>query len=373
MQQELKIIIQLISDAFGLSKFSVDNNNQATDWKAVLQTARQHKVIPMLYTACLNNRSSIPTRVLTAMERMVIKSSKFNLLQKRELQELILLFQKNNIRLIPYKGVILAEAVYDDLSRRDFTDIDLIIKADDYDKMEELLLERGYGYEVNFPRWFGTIYKYFNHERNFDIYVSGYRHFHVEPHWTLGSKSYQTHLDYDDIKLLSKPSDNSHALKLKPEGLLITTALHHSATAYECLKYVNDITAILLKYEDVLDWKEIKEYCIRYDVLNLVLVGVALAMRIYNIKCNEDITHLVHQHITDRQIDFCMKCINAQRPKGAKLYLRRLQFQLITRRRGITKFKILYHTVLSYIAYRPLYYLFAKPTVAERKIIYKSA
>jgi len=56
---------------------------------------------------------------------------------------------ENEVPVVSFKGPILAEAVYDDLSLREFCDLDLLIRVQDLAKAEDILL--ACGYTAQFP------------------------------------------------------------------------------------------------------------------------------------------------------------------------------------------------------------------------------
>ena len=58
-------------------------------------------------------------------------------------------FNENEVPVVAFKGPILAEAVYGDLSLREFCDLDLLIRVQDLTKAEDILL--ACGYTAQFP------------------------------------------------------------------------------------------------------------------------------------------------------------------------------------------------------------------------------
>src|SRR5262245_24893314 len=115
------------------------------DWEILLKLAAQHCVRPILFkslkTACWHSVPQEIQRQLTFFNRVNVQK---NLLFTRELLRLIDLFNENSIRIAAFKGPVLTYAMYDDLSLREFSDLDIIVQETDLSKAEDILIARGY-------------------------------------------------------------------------------------------------------------------------------------------------------------------------------------------------------------------------------------
>ena len=134
--------------ASGLIKQVVDDF--AIDWGKLLALADQHCVRPLLLqslrAACWD---AVPPSVRLGLERICKSNAQKNLLLAAELLRLLRSFNENDVPVVAFKGAILAEAVYGDLSLRDVCDLDLLIGGQDLTKAEDILL--ACGYTAQFP------------------------------------------------------------------------------------------------------------------------------------------------------------------------------------------------------------------------------
>ena len=118
---------------------------QNIDWNYLLVKAKFHKVVPLLYINLVKIASeSVPQDILNQLKQFVQAKTRRNLHLLKELNELINIFQKNNVPAIPYKGLILAADIYGDLSLRQFVDLDFLVSRQDYLKVQKLLACYGY-------------------------------------------------------------------------------------------------------------------------------------------------------------------------------------------------------------------------------------
>lgn len=95
---------------------------------------------------------NIPEYVFSELQQKykdnVVKLLKFT----GELISLMNLMKQNGIRAISLKGPILGNEIYGDVSLRTSKDLDILIDCKDIEKVEKILLDRGYKKSgVDFP------------------------------------------------------------------------------------------------------------------------------------------------------------------------------------------------------------------------------
>jgi hypothetical protein len=78
------------------------------------------------------------------LERFNRANLQHNLLFAGELLRLLAEFKKNGVAIAAFKGIVLAESLYRDLSLREFCDLDLIVHQEDLSKAENILAACGY-------------------------------------------------------------------------------------------------------------------------------------------------------------------------------------------------------------------------------------
>jgi hypothetical protein len=118
---------------------------QPVNWRWLASTAEDQGVFPLLYhTIKRNAPEAIPAANQTVWQRKFYGNAARNLYLARTLSQLLDIFESNRIRVLPYKGPLLATAIYGNLSLRKAGDLDLLVHRRDFRKAKELLLARGY-------------------------------------------------------------------------------------------------------------------------------------------------------------------------------------------------------------------------------------
>ena len=144
---ELELILNCAKVKISDAEFKNIKNilQQSIDWQYLITTAKNHKVAPLIYLNFTKFFSQdIPPEVLKQLQKFVLAKTKKNLYFVKELVTVTNIFESHNISVIPYKGLILAAAVYGDISLRQFVDLDFLVPTHQYLKAQNLLIAEGY-------------------------------------------------------------------------------------------------------------------------------------------------------------------------------------------------------------------------------------
>ena len=181
---------------------------QNLDWNYLLQQACEHRVLLLLHqNLILNYPQLIPQNILPQLQAYCSLRTAHNLAISKQLCQLLNLFNHQQIRIIPFKGPVLAAFAYQNLALREFCDLDLLIDEKDYPQVRELLVTQGYEPQTQ-PRWGQTMK---GKRGNLDI------------HWQLTPPCFPYRVDFSElwqrcqtISILNQP-----VRVLSPEDLLL--------------------------------------------------------------------------------------------------------------------------------------------------------
>ena len=119
--------------------------SQDLDWSALLRMAGWHRLIPLLsqhlHRTCPD---SVPPAILTSLQRKSQTSVRRNLRLSGALCKLVQLCETHHIPVLPWKGPVLAQTLYGNLTLRPFSDLDILVRKQDLVRVAQLLLEQGY-------------------------------------------------------------------------------------------------------------------------------------------------------------------------------------------------------------------------------------
>ena len=319
------------------------------DWLRLKRLSGMHGVRPLLShgMSLWKDKEYIPREIFDELAGMRKQRSLINMDHAREMVRLIRLLAQRGVELIPYKGVVLGQEAYGDMGLREMSDIDLLMELDKFEEIREILLGRNYVPSKNVPKDFETIFFKQNFEYNFDLYEGEHRKYHVEPHWKIGFRRWQTDLTYSDIYPFTQKRSffGTELNMLTPEGLLLTTSLHHGGEdRWNQLKYVCDIAAILFTCQKELNWDLLLQESERFKVRNIVLLGVCLAVKIFDAPVPDQVIKLTSkrkiQKLSQRVLEDLWQGMHSA---NLNTYFKDISFHFSLRQHLSTRFKVLYY------------------------------
>lgn len=151
-------------------------------------------------------------------------------------------FNKAGIPFILLKGSHLAQFVYQDIGLRPMGDIDILVKKEDLQKAETVLLQSGYNNQHNAAKTKSHLHlPYFIHPKG---------RASLEVHWTIAKPLWQFNIDIEGLWERAEPltMNGTDILVLSREDIMLYTTLHavyqHNLRALGLTPYC-DIAAII--------------------------------------------------------------------------------------------------------------------------------
>jgi len=205
------------------------------DWRELFHMCIFHKIGPLVLRGIykLKTDFKIPDEFREKLKKHARSVGVRNLQNAQEMIRLGQLLNLNNIEFIPLKGVLFSQVAYGELGIRVSSDIDLLVKHNDFNRIEKVLFEQGYTNECNVPKLLSSLYLNINSEYNYDKYSqNGDRLFHIEPHRYIGTKMMQADLGFNELFPFTQKDKyyKTDLYTLDPEGMLITIGMHHGAS-----------------------------------------------------------------------------------------------------------------------------------------------
>ena len=252
---------------------------ESPDWKGLVALAAAEGLGPALGFACRADRAApLPFTVRARLEQYLVDGTARYLLLSRELARLLERFEGERIPVIPLKGPALAEALYPDPALRPGTDLDLLIRRETLERVDDLLLGLGYRrrpdahsfqFDLSFDR--ATLYEA----------PSG---IHVDLHWGLVSDPRYSWGERESLTVWDRAVRvrvaGRNALGLGPEDLFlylaVHLAVHHALTG---LLWYYDLFLVLERRAGALDWEVLVERASRWRVrsaLYFALLGLEM-------------------------------------------------------------------------------------------------
>jgi hypothetical protein len=194
-----------------------------------------------------------------------------------ELFKLLQLLERADIPAIPFKGPVLAATAFGDVSRREFSDLDILVREPDIHRACEVLTQAGFGLTSS-PDWLAP-YLSFGHELGF---MSADRSFEIDLQWRFAKKWLAFPISPGSMWSRSfRSSIAGHSfLQPCPEDNLLMLCGHGYRHCWSHLKWIADISAFLHIFGRTLDWDCLARHAARRGGLRLLGLGLWLAKQL---------------------------------------------------------------------------------------------
>ena len=244
--------------------------SEGIDWQTVLTRAVRHCVRPTLLrtlkSVCWD---AVPEAIQLELVRFNRANAQKNLIFTGELLRLLDVFKQNAIPIAAFKGPVLADSLYGDLSLREFSDLDVIVHEADLCKAENILTASGY--QADFPdREYRSVFQSYQGQYAF-------RHpktaISVDLHWRLSSKGVAFPVHSAEIwpRLEQVTIAGRSVPTLPHDDLALFLAAHGTKEGWRDLIWVCDFAELLHNCCDI-DWAAVIERAQRtYSLLPLLL------------------------------------------------------------------------------------------------------
>lgn len=305
----LEVQLLLLASRKSLSASNINKiqviTSQVIDWQKLINLAKSHSVIPLvaynLQQYCIQN---LPNNIKNILKTEFRSNAIKNIYLSKELLEIVQLLKDNDINCISFKGASLAASIYGDISLRQFNDIDILIAKKDLLKARDLF------FSIGSKVWFTESAitdknkEYFmnsqiahnflrNHAYGFEFKNKTVI---LDLHWEMFSSYFPLLLpmEYLEQSLEDTIIFNQKISTPSPENNLLLLCGHGSKDCWDNLVRICDI-AELINYYPQLNWQLLIKEAKNRGALKLVLLGLSLANRLYEISLPD----FIHEKIMD--------------------------------------------------------------------------
>lgn len=249
---------------------------KTADWDVMLDLAERHCVLPLVHRTLCNLGDSIaPRAVFSRLAHTYVASAAHSLRLTGELLRLLDLLETHGIPVVPFKGPVLADLLYGNVSLRQFADLDILIQEKDFIRARQLLMTDGYRPEFELKSKAEQEHLRFEHALQFRKPASG---FVLELHWRFGSLNQAFPVDARDVwKRLEPQSFQGRQVRtLSHEDLLLYLSAHGGKHGWDRLEWIVCI-AELVRISTSIDWDALSRRAITSGAVRSLHVALLLA------------------------------------------------------------------------------------------------
>jgi hypothetical protein len=265
------------------------------DWEKLLSQSTQHSLTSLLEHSL---RTAVPEQIIPeARWEHLRKQTRGNALHAlalgSELARVVRRLDEQGIRVLSYKGPVLAIQAYHDVALRQFDDLDIVLRQRDMGDAHETLL--GLGYTAKFAPVLSPAqknspipgeYKYYNETRRVLVELhteKTLRHFPVEPN-----------LDELFERSVSIEMGGSPVNTFAPEDALIAICVHGSKDFWDRILWITDVSE-LIQAHPRLDWDAVVSRAESLKAQRMLNLGLLLASELLDTRLPDPIAGRAHK------------------------------------------------------------------------------
>jgi Uncharacterised nucleotidyltransferase len=249
------------------------------DWERILRLVDHHRVVPRVYGSLSVLSHLVPTEPLDALRSRYQNNARKTLWFTAEMVRILTRLESAGIKALPYKGPDLAQALYGEVTERQFGDLDILILPADAPKAKAALLDLGYKPGIELASraesayleraYVETGYEYsFKAARGSNL---------VELQWRIVPRFYS--VDFDVADFLERADEimlgGRRMRTLRAEDLLLVLCVHAAKHVWIQLSWLCDIAQLVKSSQ--LDWDAIHDEARRLGIERIVTLNLFLA------------------------------------------------------------------------------------------------
>lgn len=246
------------------------------DWTYLLETAQQHRVMPLLHQI-LNAvcPEAVPQSIREQLRISFQINTIHNLFLTEELLRVIELFATHDIPVIPFKGPALAVYAYGDLGFRQCSDLDIVVHKQDIFRAKDLLMAHGYLY-LN-ERSSSQEATHLKHHHEYELIHKNGK-LAMDLHWAFAAIDNPFPLDFEYLWQRIQPFSlaGKRIPNAAPEDLLLILCLNGSKDCWQMLNRICDIAELIHNHPD-LDWEQALVQARRLGSQRMLFIALCLA------------------------------------------------------------------------------------------------
>ena len=253
---------------------------QEINWDYLFATAQAHGLLPLLHKHL--SGTTVPSHFLSRLKRESVANSQNVLHLIAKQLRVYKLFKENNIPVALFKGPLLAQMAYGEMSLRQAGDIDLLINRAHFEQARVLL--ESLGYEMS-PRL--TPAQLASHLSNHcELQFMRDEWFTVvDLHWDLAPRSFVFNLHAEEVmsRLQSVSLAGTAVETFGAEDLVLYLSMHGAKHLWRRLEWIASLAECLRATPD-LDWELLVQRAEQAHATRMLALGLRLVEKFSDLR-----------------------------------------------------------------------------------------
>ena len=265
---------------------------QPLDWLKAIDLASGHRLSPILSCQVQQHAAArVPETIrLCLIERFRAQTIR-NFELTRELLEVLSVLEKSGVGALAFKGPVLAQQLYGDLSLREFLDLDILVASTHASTVISLLSAKRF--EAQFILTRQQFARFQTMRSQMGLYHPA-KNVLVEVHWALLTPGYTfspaAQIPWESIQTVSIAG---RAIKtFSHETQLLFACAHQAKHNWSRLGWLMDLAA-LIRQAPAMDWQQIQKRAGSFGTARMIRVSLRLIQLLFQVTLPARITDWV--------------------------------------------------------------------------------
>jgi hypothetical protein len=259
--------------------------------------ANAHGVLPLVYKTLKDHASKIQNSTFNIQDLLAELKSAYtqiahrNMLMSAELIRIMKLLEAHQIPALAFKGPVLAQMIYGDITTRQYSDLDILVDEKDAFKAGTLMSESGHTCVL--PLNILSNKTCLHTAKDFSL-MSDTGGVHTELHWRLFEKKYNISIFSCAVenKCQTVKINDKEIRTLQNELLIVYLCLHGAKHTFERIEWICDIDRLIRSIK--INWEEAITIADQSRAKRSFYLGLSLAHHLLDTTLPSDILKCIN-------------------------------------------------------------------------------
>lgn len=253
--------------------------SEVRDWEYLIAAASYHGLAPLLHKHVHESCADlVPVSVLSRLKQGSLTNTQtvLHLLSKQ--LKVVRLLKESGVPVAVFKGSVLSQMAYGEVSLRQAGDIDLLIYPQHFGKARVLL--ESLGYEMT-PRLTATqLDSHLKHHCEIQFVRDDWFTV-VDLHWGLAPKSFVFNLETEEVmaRLQTVVVAGAEIETLGTEDLILYLSMHGAKHLWRALEWISSLGE-LIRAAEAIDWDVVVERAVQSHATRMLGLALRLVERV---------------------------------------------------------------------------------------------
>ena len=247
---------------------------QPLNFDSLFATASTHGLLPLLHKNLNSASDIVPGHFLSRLKRESVANSQSVLHLIGKTLRVEKLFKEHGIPVALFKGPLLAQMAYGELSLRQAGDIDILINRQHFDRARSLL--ESLGYEMSPQLTPSQLASHLNNHCEIQFMRDDWFTV-VDLHWDLAPRSFVFGVKGDEVmsRLQSVPFAGTMVDTFDAEDSVLYQSMHGAKHLWRRLERITSLAEILRSTPDI-DWNVLLDRAENAHAVRMLALGLRL-------------------------------------------------------------------------------------------------